>query len=215
STQSEPGADDTTPRPDQGDFEQVKKNMLQPTVEDYYSELTPGLPASINLTPGPAQRRSYSTSRLRESQNQRPSSPPTISSMRSPMPHFDSTPNQKPHSLYQELQKLRALNESLQTQLDTERASRQYQTSDRSQSRGRSEDTNELEALRDELTRMRDESRNYQKRMQDLQADLEEAKANEKDAVKLAHDRAKELDQMHDSEDAEIHNLQIQLGQAR
>ncbi|KAG9661048.1 hypothetical protein KCU95_g7831, partial [Aureobasidium melanogenum] len=215
STQSEPGADDTTPRPGQPDFEQAKKNMLQPTVEDYYSELTPARPASINLTPDPAQRRSYSTSRLHESQNQRPSSPPTISSMRSPMPHFDSTPNQKPHSLYQELQKLRALNESLQTQLDTERASRQYQTSDRSQSRGRSEDTNELEALRNELTRMRDESRNYQKRMQDLQADLEEAKANEKDAVKLAHDRAKELDQMHDSEDAEIHNLQIQLGQAR
>ncbi|KAG9554436.1 hypothetical protein KCU79_g11432, partial [Aureobasidium melanogenum] len=215
STQSEPGADDTTPRPDQGDFEQAKKNMLQPTVEDYYSELTPGRPASINLTPDPAQRRSYSTSRLRESQNQRPSSPPTISSMRSPMPHFDSTPNQKPHSLYQELQKLRALNESLQTQLDTERASRQYQTSDRSQSRDRSGDTNELEALRNELTRMRDESRNYQKRMQDLQADLEESKVNEKDAVKLADDRAKELDQMHDSEDAEIHNLQIQLGQAR
>ncbi|KAG9589925.1 hypothetical protein KCU97_g7702, partial [Aureobasidium melanogenum] len=215
STQSEPGADDTTPRPDQGDFEQAKKNMLQPTVEDYYSELTPGRPASINLTPDPAQRRSYSTSRLRESQNQRPSSPPTISSMRSPMPHFDSTPNQKPHSLYQELQKLRALNESLQTQLDTERASRQYRTSDRSQSRDRSGDTNELEALRNELTRMRDESRNYQKRMQDLQADLEESKVNEKDAVKLADDRAKELDQMHDSEDAEIHNLQIQLGQAR
>ncbi|KAG9862689.1 hypothetical protein KCU63_g5644, partial [Aureobasidium melanogenum] len=215
STQSEPGADDTTPRPDQRDFEQAKKNMLQPTVEDYYSELTPGRPASINLTPDPAQRRSYSTSRLRESQNQRPSSPPTISSMRSPMPHFDSTPNQKPHSLYQELQKLRALNESLQTQLDTERASRQYRTSDRSQSRDRSGDTNELEALRNELTRMRDESRNYQKRMQDLQADLEESKVNEKDAVKLADDRAKELDQMHDSEDAEIHNLQIQLGQAR
>ncbi|KAG9966357.1 hypothetical protein KCU61_g1190, partial [Aureobasidium melanogenum] len=215
STQSEPGADDTTPRSDQGDFEQAKKNMLQPTVEDYYSELTPGRPASINLTPDPAQRRSYSTSRLRESQNQRRSSPPTISSMRSPMPHFDSTPNQKPHSLYQELQKLRALNESLQTQLDTERASRQYRTSDRSQSRDRSGDTNELEALRNELTRMRDESRNYQKRMQDLQADLEESKVNEKDAVKLADDRAKELDQMHDSEDAEIHNLQIQLGQAR
>ncbi|KAG9626106.1 hypothetical protein KCV04_g11955, partial [Aureobasidium melanogenum] len=46
-------------------------------------------------------------------------------------------------------------------------------------------------------------------------ADLEESKVNEKDAVKLADDRAKELDQMHDSEDAEIHNLQIQLGQAR
>ncbi|KAH0280206.1 hypothetical protein KCU91_g1214, partial [Aureobasidium melanogenum] len=215
STQSEPGADDTTPRPDQGDFEQAKKNMLQPTVEDYYSELTPGRPVSIHPMPDSAQRRSYSTSRLRESQNQRPSSPPTISSMRSPMPHFDSTPNQKPHSLYQELQKLRALNESLQTQLDTERASRQYRTSDRSQSRGRSEDANELETLRNELARMRDESRNYQNRMQDLQADLEESKANEKDAVKLADDRAKELDQMHDSEDAEIHNLQIQLSQAR
>ncbi|KAH0343960.1 hypothetical protein KCU81_g4963, partial [Aureobasidium melanogenum] len=215
STQSEPGADDTTPRPDQGDFEQAKKNMLQPTVEDYYSELTPGRPVSIHPTPDSAQRRSYSTSRLRESQNQRPSSPPTISSMRSPMPHFDSTPNQKPHSLYQELQKLRALNESLQTQLDTERASRQFRTSDRSQSRGRSEDANELETLRNELARMRDESRNYQNRMQDLQADLEESKANEKDAVKLADDRAKELDQMHDSEDAEIHNLQIQLSQAR
>lgn len=131
------------------------------------------------------------------------------------MPHFDSTPNQKPHSLYQELQKLRALNESLQTQLDTERASRQYRTSDQSQSRGRSEDVNELDALRNELTRIRDESQNYQKRMQDLQADLEESRANEKDAKKLADDRAKELDQMHDSEDAEIHNLQIQLGQAR
>ncbi|KAG9951318.1 hypothetical protein KCU85_g2780, partial [Aureobasidium melanogenum] len=215
STQSEPGADDTTPRPDQGDFEQAKKNMLQPTVEDYYSELTPGRPVSIHPTPDSAHRRSYSTSRLRESQNQRPSSPPTISSMRSPMPHFDSTPNQKPHSLYQELQKLRALNESLQTQLDTERASRQYRTSDQSQSRDRSEDANELETLRNELARMRDESRNYQNRMQDLQADLEESKANEKDAIKLADDRAKELDQMHDSEDAEIHNLQIQLGQAR
>ncbi|KAK6004474.1 hypothetical protein QM012_008336 [Aureobasidium pullulans] len=215
STQSESGADDTTPRPDQGDFEQTKKNMLQPTVEDYYSELTPGRPASINLTPDPAQRRSFSTSRLRQSQNQRPSSPPTISSMRSPVPHFDSTPNQKPHSLYQELQKLRAVNESLQTQLDTERASRQYRTSDRSQSRGRSDDENELEALRNELNRMRDESRDYQKRVQDLQADLEESKANEKDAIKLAEDRAKELDQMHDSEDAEIHNLQIQLSQAR
>lgn len=215
STQSESAADDTTPRPDQDDFEETKKNMLQPTVEDYYSELTPGRPASINLTPDANQRRSYSTSRLDQSQNRRPPSPPTISSMRSPMPHFDSTPNQKPHSLYQELQKLRALNEMLQTQLDTERASRQYQTSDPSQSRGRSEDANELEALRNELTRMRDESRDYQKRAQDLQAELEESKANEKDAAKLADDRAKELDQMHDSEDAEIHNLQIQLGQAR
>jgi chromosome segregation ATPase len=215
STQSESGAIDPTPRPDQGAFEDPRKNIPQPTVEDYYSELTPGRPASVNLPQNSAQRRSYSTSRLRQSQNQRPSSPPTIESMQSPMSHFDSTPNQKPHSLYQELQKLRALNESLQTQLDTERASRQYQRPNRSQSRGRSEDGNELESLRNELNRMREESRSYQSRMQELRSDLGQSKANEKDAVKLAEDRAKELDQMHDSEDAEIHNLQVQLGQAR
>jgi chromosome segregation ATPase len=215
STQSESGAMDPTPRLDQGAFEDLRKNIPQPTVEDYYSELTPGRPVSINNPQNSAQRRSYSTSRLRQSQNQRPSSPPTIESMPSPMPHFDSTPNQKPHSLYQELQKLRALNESLQTQLDTERASRQYQRPDRSQSRGRSEDGNELESLRNELDRMRGESQNHQNRMQELRSDLDQSKANEKDALKLAEDRAKELDQMHDSEDAEIHNLQVQLGQAR
>jgi hypothetical protein len=215
STQGESGANDPTPRPGQGAFEDPRKNIPQPTVEDYYSELTPGHPASVSSPPNSAQRRSYSTSRLRQSQNQRPSSPPTIESVQSPMPHFDSTPNQKPHSLYQELQKLRALNESLQTQLDTERASRQYQRPDRSQSRGRSKDGNELESLRNELNRMREESRSYQSRMQELRSDLDQSKANEKDAVKLAEDRAKELDQMHDSEDAEIHNLQVQLGQAR
>jgi chromosome segregation ATPase len=215
STQSESGANDQTPRLEQAVFEDPRKNILQPTVEDYYSELTPGRPASIKLTPDVAQRRSYSTSRLRQSQNQRPSSPPTIDSMRSIMAHSDSTPNQKPHSLYQELQKLRALNESLQTQLDTERASRQYQRTDRSQSRGRSEDGNELESLRNELNRMREESQNYQTRIKEIRSDLDQSKANEKDAVKLAEDRAKELDQMHDSEDAEIHNLQVQLGQAR
>ena len=215
STQSESGANDTTARPDHGAFQDPRKNVLQPTVEDYYSELTPGRPTSANLASDPAQRRSYSTSRLRQSQNHRPSSPPTIESMRSIMSHYDSTPNQKPHSLYQELQKLRALNESLQTQLDTERASRQYQRSDRSQSRGRSEGENQLESLQNELKRMREESQNYQNRMRELRSDLEQSKANEKDAVKLAEDRAKELDQMHDSEDAEIHNLQVQLGQAR
>ena len=215
STQSESGATDTTPRLDQGALEDPRKNILQPTVEDYNSELTPGRPASTNVIPDAAQRRSYSTSRLRLSQNQRPSSPPTIDSMRSTMAYFDSTPNQKPHSLYQELQKLRALNESLQTQLDTERASRQYQRADRSQSRGRSEDGNELESLQNELSRMREESRTHQNQTQELRSDLEQSKANEKDAVKLAEDRAKELDQMHDSEDAEIHNLQVQLGQAR
>jgi chromosome segregation ATPase len=215
STQSESGANDPTPRPDQGAFQDPRKNIPQPTVEDYYSELTPGRPTSVNLPQNSAQRRSYSTSRLRHSQNQRPSSPPTIQSMQSPMSHFDSTPNQKPHSLYQELQKLRALNESLQTQLDTERASHQYQRPDRSQSRGRSEDGDEWESLRNELNRMREESRSYQSRMQELRSDLDQSKANERDAVKLAEDRAKELDQMHDSEDAEIHNLQVQLGQAR
>ncbi|THV85269.1 hypothetical protein D6D27_07873 [Aureobasidium pullulans] len=214
-TQSEPGADDSTPRPDQAEFEDPRKNMLQPTVEDYYSELTPGRPASIQLPSEPAQRRSYSTSRLRQSQNQRPSSPPTISSMRSPMQNFDSTPNQKPHSLYQELQKLREVNEQLQTQLDNERATRQYQRSDRSYSRGRSEDGNEVEPLRNELHRMREESQDYQQRLQELQSDLDQSKDAEKDALKLADDRAKELDQMHDSEDAEIHNLHVQLGQAR
>jgi len=214
-TQSEPGADDTTPRPDQGDFGQPRKNMLQPTVEDYYSELTPGRPASVRIAPEPAQRRSYSTSRLRQSQTQRPSSPPTISSMRSPMQNFDSTPNQKPHSLYQELQKLREVNEQLQTQLDNERAARQYQHSDRSYSRGRSEDGNELESLRNELDHMREEAQDYQQRLQELQSDLDQSKDAEKDALKLADDRAKELDQMHDSEDAEIHNLHVQLGQAR
>jgi chromosome segregation ATPase len=215
STQSESGATETTPRHDQGTLEDPRKNILQPTVEDYHSELTPGRPASTNLIPDATQRRSYSTSRLRQSQNQRPSSPPTIDSMRSTMAYFDSTPNQKPHSLYQELQKLRALNESLQTQLDTERASRQYQRADRSQSRGRSEDGNELESLQNELNRMREESRTHQNQMQELRSDLDQSKANEKDAVKLAEDRTKELDQMHDSEDAEIHNLQVQLGQAR
>jgi chromosome segregation ATPase len=213
STQSESGANDPTPRLEQAVFEDPRKNILQPTVEDYYSELTPGRPASINLTPNVAQRRSYSTSRLRQSHNQR--SPPTIDSMRSIMAHSDSTPNQKPHSLYQELQKLRALNEFLQTQLDTERASRQYQRPDRSQSRGRSEDGNELKSLQNELNRLREESQTYQARMKELRSDLDQSKANEKDAVKLAEDRAKELDQMHDSEDAEIHNLQVQLGQAR
>jgi chromosome segregation ATPase len=215
STQSESGANDPTPRHDQGALEDPRKNILQPTVEDYNSELTPGRPASTNLISDAAQRRSYSTSRLRQSQDQRPSSPPTIDSMRSTMAYFDSTPNQKPHSLYQELQKLRALNESLQTQLDTERASRQYQRADRSQSRGRSEDGNELESLQNELSRMREESQTHQNQMQELRSDLDQSKANEKDAVKLAEDRAKELDQMHDSEDAEIHNLQVQLGQAR
>lgn len=215
STQSESGANDSTPRPDHGAFEDPRKNILQPTVEDYHSELTPGRPNSANLASDPAQRRSYSASRLRQSQNQRPSSPPTIDSMRSIMSHYDSTPNQKPHSLYQELQKLRALNESLQTQLDTERASRQYRRPDRSQSRGRSEDGNQLESLQNELKRMREESQDHQNRMQELRSELDQSKANEKDAVKLAEDRAKELDQMHDSEDAEIHNLQVQLGQAR
>jgi len=215
STQSESGANDSTPRLDHGAFENPRKNILQPTVEDYYSELTPGRPTSTNLASDPAQRRSYSTSRLRQSQNQRPSSPPTIDSMRSIMSQYDSTPNQKPHSLYQELQKLRALNESLQTQLDTERASRQYQRADRSQSRGRSEDGTQLESLQNELKRMREESQDYQDQMQQLRFDLDQSKTNEKDAVKLAEDRAKELDQMHDSEDAEIHNLQVQLGQAR
>ncbi|KEQ75113.1 hypothetical protein M436DRAFT_71573 [Aureobasidium namibiae CBS 147.97] len=205
STQSESGANDSTPRLDHGAFEDPRKNILQPTVEDYHSELTPGRPTSANVASDPAQRRSYSTSRLRQSQNQRPSSPPTIDSMRSIMSHYDSTPNQKPHSLYQELQKLRALNESLQTQLDTERASRQ----------GRSEDGNQMESLRNELKRMREESQDYQDQMQQLQSQLNQSKTDERDAVKLAEDRAKELDQMHDSEDAEIHNLQVQLGQAR
>lgn len=215
STQSSQAAEDPTPRPEQGQFDQLKKTMLQPTVEDYHSDLTPARPASLHLTPEPAQRRSYSTSRLQHSQNQRPSSPPTISSMRSPMPHFESTPDHKSRTLHQELQTLREANESLQSQLDSERASRQYQQFDRPSSKGISSHTNELDSLRNELSRIQEQSQDYQDQLNTLRTDLDKAKAAEKDALRLADDRAKELDQMHDTEDAEIHNLHVQLGQAR
>jgi hypothetical protein len=179
---------------------QATKSLLQPTVEDYYSELTPGRAASLRPTPdaaaGAGQRRSYSTSRLRQSQSVRRDSP---SGGQGGSIHFgESTSNQKSHSLYHQVQKLTTVNESLQSQL-----------------RARSDRDHELSTLRHDLDRVRRESQDHHYRMKQLQSDLDKSRASEKHALSLAEERAKDLNQFHDTEDAEIHNLHLQLSQSR
>ncbi|KAK3702488.1 hypothetical protein LTR37_014850 [Vermiconidia calcicola] len=138
-------AESTTPQPP------PRQHLLQPTVEDYYSELTPA-PGPSNHIPRPAQSNrtipnSQDNSPVKTSQRSTPGRPSseTISPARSPVfqrsepaapapRNFSSQTDeaegitQKLHELQHQCQHLEHLNVTLNRAMDEERRQRQQET---------------------------------------------------------------------------------------
>lgn len=187
-----------SPRKDNG--------FLQPTVEDYQSELTLARPLSA------AQR----TPNYRPLSPGRPSSP-TLSPVRTPLPKDSQSPVR---SLEDQLREL-------QTQL-TEMRIRQGETLQRTQSL-----QNELHENEEQLTscrnRLFESEERYEKdirhsedqlKQQNLALDrlhkeADESRRAHQATAELAEKQKQELDEIHESEDAELHDLKWQLKQSK
>ncbi|KAF1346097.1 hypothetical protein BDV97DRAFT_359751 [Delphinella strobiligena] len=258
------------------------KNLLQPTVEDYNSELTPARPLSVvqqptfSLTPEPPRR----AASAHPFSPGRPSSP-TLSPVRTPLatrtesgnprrarssarkgdaipvraqssagpdaatpartPLLQTWSDKDPSAKDEELQRLRAelqdvrmtwtqtqsIVKTLRAQLDEERRNTSSLRSELEQSKKREhqlqlsadttrrEQQNEIDQLVDEMDNARSAEKDMLRLAENQRRNLEAAQRAVKEAHRLAEERAKELDQMHESEDAELQEIRWQLQQAR
>ncbi|KAK8209190.1 hypothetical protein M8818_003885 [Zalaria obscura] len=229
------------------------KNFLQPTVEDYYSELTPARPMSAHK---PSQNQEPSAL-SRNFTPGRPSSP-TIYPEQSPAPQMQpSAVNAESGDftqLEQELEQARrerqeALQESedLRTQLSSERSAlerrknelvdldnhirtltntaqndaqrHEQEMADMKRQLQQACDTanhlhEELADLRSQL-QLAQECRNDAGELEaentNLRVQLQEARSAQQQAEEHASAKEREIDQMRESEDAELHDLGVQL----
>ena len=218
------------------------RSLLQPTVEDYNSEITPARPLStvpqptLKVTPDPP-RRAFSASKLRPSSPGRPSSP-TLTPVRSslavkkenhpiaaqaslhrPRIHVDDTRASQDEtlavieSLRARLREEREGRESLQSQLDL--LQQRQRTLEQSAESVVMEHQREMEQLTNEVDSTRRAEQDALSAVDQRTKELEGARRAEREANQLAEERAKELDQMHESEDAELQDMRWQLQQAQ
>ena len=187
----------------------MKNNgFLQPTVEDYNSELTPARPLSASRhTP------------LRPLSPGRPSSPtlsPVRSPSRTPQPPSAAKETGPPNA---ELEGLRSqlleVRKKQKDQMETFRTlHEEHEETKETLDRCRSDYSLKEQEHRNDLTDAMEKLQEQEEQNARLRTELEEARKAEKSAAqenaKLQHD----LDEMRESEDAELHDLRWQLKQA-
>lgn len=196
------------------------RRFLQPTVEDYNSDLTPARPMSamnqptFTLTPDPP-RRAASALKMRPSPAGRRSSP-IRSPDRSPLiTRKENVPNTSPS----ELEKLR-----MQLNEERQKSDRLQSELDRIQSRQEKEKEatenasydlrQEIEELTNDLNSARHAENDALQIAEERKKELNRVQRAEDEAHQLAEDRAKELNQIHESEDAELQDMRWQLRRA-
>ncbi|KAL1304153.1 hypothetical protein AAFC00_000580 [Neodothiora populina] len=233
-------------------FSQMRrpKSLLQPTVEDYNSDLTPARPHSTvpqstaQLTPDPP-RRPVSALNLRPSQRPQPRihSPdrPSIDNLsptRALLPNDNfrdsSSRNNDFRALHTELADVQQAQsqaqnavQTLNAQLEKERQNyrglrsefelvreRNYEMEHTAELH-RQEHQRQIDDLMNEVDGLRRSEQELLHLAEQRGKDLDAAKHAAYDAQQLADDRAKELDQMHESEDAELQDMRWKLQQAQ
>ncbi|KAJ9629295.1 hypothetical protein H2203_001666 [Taxawa tesnikishii (nom. ined.)] len=198
-----------------------RKDLLQPTVEDYHSEITPSRPAIPRQhTPkgvmSPAEH-PRSISRGRRFSPGRPSSP-TLSPERTPMaPAAERSASANREETIVALR--RELEDVRNDQRDTIRANDQFLAQVRNEQTMRAQAEAELGRAKNRiqiLTTVADGDRTrHQQETAGLRRQLQQSQESEKEARLSAETLQQELDHLRETEDADSHDLQLQLKEAR
>lgn len=215
------------------------RRLLQPTVEDYNSELTPARHVSatqriLHATPDHPRRTGPTSGIPYPSSPARPSSPTLSPVVTKKKENLSAMGNAELHQLREALDDIRTTEAeaqkemaSLRKQLEQERratTAHHHELESRKAGQQKTEQAEEgpaqgAQMRLEELMRDLDSARRGEEKALQLaeqnRKDLEAARNAERDAAELAEKRAKELDQMHESEDAELEDLRWQLHQTQ